>query len=522
MVIWALANKEMRLLLRDRMAVVVLLGMPLVFILLWGVMLGENFGQRTADEKLRVFVVDLDTGESFTPGVSWAKEVVNDLNQTAGVGVEVVPSLEEAEQRVRKHKVAAILIFRPGFSDRVNQCSFLAEGINPFYHDGVHLPKYGSDEFEQARRPGPEAVLDAELLWDRKQPAAAGIIDQVAQVSLLRVILPWMIGQAFGRLSDEQFIELLGEKMSLPLPNIYAVRVFFDPDHPLKPADKVQLKQMLDLTAGSNEKESKEYRKKVGEGVQAALEAEFHKYDLTGKTWADLTKSREAKPGDKGGAPSPENTQWTNFGAQRYQQLVPSFTTMFPFFLAMVVGWVFVTERRQGTLKRLRFAPVSRAQILAGKLLPVFLLSLALAGVLLLAGRLIFQMTWGPQDWPLWLQIGCLLPVVVTTSFASMGLALLVAAVSRTEIQVALYGALPVLVMALVSGCILPREMMTESAQAVSWFTPHGWALAAYRELLGDDPRSVPDLSQVWMSCGVLTAFGAGFLGLAWRLLRLD
>jgi hypothetical protein len=44
----------------------------------------------------------------------------------------------------------------------------------------------------------------------------------------------------------------------------------------------------------------------------------------------------------------------------------------------------------------------------------------------------------------------------------------LVAAVSRSEIQVALFGALPVLVMALVSGCILPREMMTASAQALS------------------------------------------------------
>ena len=52
MVVWALAKKELRLLLRDRMAVVVLLGMPLVFILLWGLMLGENFGQKNADEKL--------------------------------------------------------------------------------------------------------------------------------------------------------------------------------------------------------------------------------------------------------------------------------------------------------------------------------------------------------------------------------------------------------------------------------------------------------------------------------------
>ncbi len=103
-----------------------------------------------------------------------------------------------------------------------------------------------------------------------------------------------------------------------------------------------------------------------------------------------------------------------------------------------------------------------------------------------------------------------------------MGLALLVAAVSRSEIQVALFGALPVLVMALVSGCILPREMMTAGAQALSWFTPHGWALAAYRELLGDDPKYVPDLGLVAQACGVLTAFGAGFLGLAWCLLRLD
>ena len=147
---------------------------------------------------------------------------------------------------------------------------------------------------------------------------------------------------------------------------------------------------------------------------------------------------------------------------------------------------------------------------------------MGLAAFLLLAGRLIFQMTWGPESWPLWLQIACLLPVVIATSFASMGLALLVAAVSRSEIQVALFGALPVLVMALVSGCILPREMMTESAQAISWFTPHGWALAAYRELLGDDPKYVPDLGLVWQACGVLTAFGAAFLGLAWWLLRLD
>src|ERR1700686_1654164 len=104
MIIWALAKKETRLLLRDRMAVVVLLGMPLVFILLWGLMLGENFGQKNADEKLRVFLVDLDEGEGLSPGVPWSKEVYKDLNETGGIRVEPLPNIDEAQRLIRKHK----------------------------------------------------------------------------------------------------------------------------------------------------------------------------------------------------------------------------------------------------------------------------------------------------------------------------------------------------------------------------------------------------------------------------------
>ena len=74
-------------------------------------------------------------------------------------------------------------------------CSFLADGINPFYRDGVNL-----------------TMLDSEFLRDPTQAVAASIIEQVAQVSLLRVLLPWMIGRAFEKLSEPQFIELLATK----------------------------------------------------------------------------------------------------------------------------------------------------------------------------------------------------------------------------------------------------------------------------------------------------------------------
>src|SRR5262249_8920800 len=149
-------------------------------------------------------------------------------------------------------------------------------------------------------------------------------------------------------------------------------------------------------------------------------------------------------------------------GAARYQLLVPSYTVMFAFFLVMTVGWLFVAERRQGTLKRLRASPLTRGQILLGKWLPCFLLAFRQGVLLLIAGRVVFGRRWGPEQWSLGQQLLWLLAVVTTTSLAATGLAVLVAALARTEIQVALYGAVPVLVLALIGGCVLPREMMPE------------------------------------------------------------
>ena len=48
------------------------------------------------------------------------------------------------------------------------------------------------------------------------------------------------------------------------------------------------------------------------------------------------------------------------------------------------VGWLFVAERRQGTLKRLQAAPLTKGHILLGKLAPCFAISLAQGLVLLL------------------------------------------------------------------------------------------------------------------------------------------
>lgn len=532
MAIWSLAKKEFRLLLRDWRAALILVAMPLLFILVLGLLLGESFGQKP-DDRIRIVIVDLDRGTGLVPGRSWAQAVRKDLSETGDIHIEVLDTRTEAERLVRDHRQAAVLIFEPDFSDKVNRCSFLADGINPFHRDGVYLDKVG-----------------AALLKDERQPGQAAIIEQVSQVTLLRVILPYMIGKAFDKLSERDFINELGEKVSLPVPEklpippgkrfLVGTVIKLDDKGRARFVDllalagvqikldekgNAKLNDLLEMAAQKDEAKMGLYRDKVGKGVKAALAREFENYDLTGMTWDALTKSKDPRqrpPAEEAAHVNKEGNGLLHRGAYRYQLLVPSYTVMFAFFLVMTVGWLFAAERRQGTLKRLRAAPIARGEVLVGKLVPVFLLSFAQGVFLLVAGRLVFGMRWGPDAWPWWQQVLWLLPVVTATSLAATGMSLLVAALARTEVQVALYGAVPVLVLALIGGCVLPREMMPEQTQWLTLVTPQGWALDAYRELLDPNPKYVPNLEVVLRSCAGLAAFGAAFLGLAWWRLPLD
>jgi ABC-type multidrug transport system permease subunit len=141
--------------------------------------------------------------------------------------------------------------------------------------------------------------------------------------------------------------------------------------------------------------------------------------------------------------------------------------------------------------------------------------SLAQGFFLLVCGKLIFGMSWGSEPW-------LLIPVVCCTSLAAVGLAVLVAGIARTETQVAVYGTLLVLVLAGVSGSLMPRDLMPDEMRQLSRITPHAWALDAYAQLLNPEPTHTPDRALVLAACGVLAAFGLAFTLLAWWRLRLD
>src|SRR5688572_8895844 len=200
MVIWALAKKDLRLILRDARALVILLAMPVVFILVLGVSLGEGFGQKPAD-RLRVSVLNLDEGmprhfdrpamlregmswlaitpngqgptaalaawttantlaPAWFPRDSWSELLLRDLDETAGIRVEMIPSRAEADRLIRSGRRAAVLVLGKHFSRRVQRCSFLAGGWHDTYALATSYPS-----------PGNPVSLACRGLFDEQQTA---------------------------------------------------------------------------------------------------------------------------------------------------------------------------------------------------------------------------------------------------------------------------------------------------------------------------------------------------------------
>jgi ABC-2 type transport system permease protein len=193
-----------------------------------------------------------------------------------------------------------------------------------------------------------------------------------------------------------------------------------------------------------------------------------------------------------------------------YEYLVPSYTVMFVFFIVQQMARSLIGERDSGTLNRLLGVPVSRTALMLGKAVPFLMISLAQTAVLFLAGKVLFQMSWGEHPW-------MLAPVIICTSLAATSLGLVVATAVRTDSQVTAYGTLLVLVLAGISGCLMPRSWQPELMQQLGLVTPHAWALIAYDQLLS---RDVTRLHVVWNCCAALIGFALSFFAVAWWRFR--
>jgi ABC-2 type transport system permease protein len=141
----------------------------------------------------------------------------------------------------------------------------------------------------------------------------------------------------------------------------------------------------------------------------------------------------------------------------------------FMFFGAANVARTILTEDRDGTMPRLFTTPTRHGTIIAGKFVAVFLTVLVQAIVLLIAGRLIFGIHWGPID--------AVVLLTVMAAGVAGGLALLVISFAKTPAQAGAIGSGVYLVLALLGGNFTGTAQTGTTYAFIQQFTPNGWLL---------------------------------------------
>ena len=208
------------------------------------------------------------------------------------------------------------------------------------------------------------------------------------------------------------------------------------------------------------------------------------------------------------------NTSPTGYSSGRRptatEQNVPAYTIFGVFFIVLTLASSFLREKQDGTFQRLLTAPLSKAALLIGKLLPYYVVNLIQIALMFAVGTFLFDMTLGNGP--------ALILVSLALAAAANGLGLLVAALGKTEAQVNSLSVLLSITLAALGGMMVPAFVMPGFMKTLSLVTPHAWALAGYHDVI---IRGL-GLAGILPETGVLLGFAVLFFaGALWRF-RFD
>jgi len=170
-----------------------------------------------------------------------------------------------------------------------------------------------------------------------------------------------------------------------------------------------------------------------------------------------------------------------------FEQAVPGTMVMFTLLVLLTSGAVMIViERREGLLRRLASAPISRGAIVAGKWGGKMALGIVQIAFAMAAGTLLFRMDWGPN-------LPMLLAVLLAWASLAASLGILSGTLARTDGQAIGIGVLAANVLAALGGCWWPIEITPAWMQKLSLFLPTGTTMDALHKLVsfGDPAASV-------------------------------
>lgn len=193
-------------------------------------------------------------------------------------------------------------------------------------------------------------------------------------------------------------------------------------------------------------------------------------------------------------------------------QSVPGILTMVVLMMTLIYGGVFLTlERQEGMLKRQHSLPITRLDLIAGKVIGRFLIASMQIVVLLLIGRFVFRINFGPS-------LGALILLCFAFGTTVAAMSTLLGAVCRNPEQASTAGWIGSLVLAGLGGCWWPIEVMPAWLQFLGQALPTTWAMTGFHRMISFGQG----IEGVWFPSLVLFGFTVVFTLIAARQMVTD
>lgn len=184
---------------------------------------------------------------------------------------------------------------------------------------------------------------------------------------------------------------------------------------------------------------------------------------------------------------------------------------MFIMFTVTFLSGDILQERHDGTWARLLTTPTSPKSILTGKILGTYAAGLVQTGVLLLSGRFVFGMDYGPA--PL-----AVAAIFLFFLFCATGLGVLLSTLVRTVPQFQALVPIVVVATSMLGGCYWPLEIVPKTMQFVGKLTPQAWAMNALTRVISGEGG----LSAVCGSLAVMAGFSILFFAAGATRVRFE
>ncbi len=195
------------------------------------------------------------------------------------------------------------------------------------------------------------------------------------------------------------------------------------------------------------------------------------------------------------------------------QSAVPGFTVLFVFLAAQTTARSIYEEKKIGSFRRLVAAPISKVELLIGKILPNFITGLVQIAVIFAFGSLGMRLL-GLTPLPIEkAPLGTLL-IAVVLALCSSAFGIAIAAIAHTENQISGLSTLLLWGMGLLGGSLIPLFVLERFLGSIPMIVPHYWANRALDDLL---IRGL-GMADVALDVGVLLGFSLLFFAIGlWR-----